>query len=179
MIFTFFIPIRRVNRLPVSYQLCVSPYFINFHFVLLRRYVSYSIAKFYHYSFELERKRRKTENEKRQFSSRWTDIFRFNLLGQTGARPVYSIYHQITAIMKAFNVERHYETAHKSFANTFAQSSKLCKSKTETLSVFINTRRLDNKNMLRFLCTFHEQSLNIRSSLSTPILTKNNTCFNM
>lgn len=102
----------RRPRQPVSYQWCALPYFINFRFVLLCRYFSYSIAKFYHFSFELERKRRKTENETRQFSSKWTNLFGFNILGQTGARPGCSIYHQIAAIMKVFNVNRHYETAH-------------------------------------------------------------------
>lgn len=175
----FYILCTDTTRRPVSYQWCALPYFINFHFVLLRRYFLYSVAKFYHFSFDLERKRRKTENEKRRFSSKWTDLFCFNLLGQTGARPVCSIYYRIAAIMKAFNVKRHYQTVHKWFGNTFAQGSKLCKSKTETLSTPINTRRLNNKNMLGLLCKLHEHSLNIRRTLSMPIQSTNNTSFNL
>jgi len=81
----------------------------------------------------MDKKRRKVEIENRQFLPEWTYQYSFILPDRAGALPVCLICHQTVAVMKVFNIKRHYETSHKSFAEKFPVSSELRKLKIDNL----------------------------------------------
>lgn len=84
----------------------------------------------------MDKKRRKVEIENRQFLPEWTYQYSFILPDRAGALPVCLICHQTVAVMKVFNIKRHYETSHKSFAEKFPVSSELRKSKIDNLHTY-------------------------------------------
>ncbi|XP_025202119.1 general transcription factor II-I repeat domain-containing protein 2B-like [Melanaphis sacchari] len=82
----------------------------------------------------MDRKRRKVENENRQFCPEWMDLYCFILPDRVGALPVCLICNQTVAVMKVFNTKRYYET-HKSFAEKFPLGTGLRKTKIENLKM--------------------------------------------
>lgn len=78
-------------------------------------------------------KRRKVKTENRQFLSEWTDLYCFILPSWPGALSVCLICHQTVAVMKVFDVKRHYETSHESFAEKSPTVSHLRRLKIENV----------------------------------------------
>lgn len=96
----------------------------------------------------MEPKKRKLEDENRQFSPEWTDLYCFTLPSRAGAKPMCLICNQTVALIKSSNIKRHYDTKHKSFAENFPLRSDLRKSKIASLlSSYSSSTQIINRSM--------------------------------
>ena len=83
-------------------------------------------------------KRRKVYDEGRTFQSAWTENYFFV---EHYSKPVCLICQTSIAVMKEFNVKRHYETCHSKYQEYVGESKKLkiknLKSKFEQQTIFL------------------------------------------
>ena len=67
-------------------------------------------------------KRRKVDGENRQFQREWTEKYLFTLPTVMGKKPMCLLCSESIAVMKEYNVKRHYKSSHGSFSNSFPAS---------------------------------------------------------
>lgn len=81
----------------------------------------------------MDSKRRKLDNENRQFNDKWTDEFAFIMPPHTSSKPLCLICQMTIAACKVANIKRHYDTKHASFSAAFPPGSPARKEKIKSL----------------------------------------------
>jgi hypothetical protein len=66
-----------------------------------------------------KQKKRKVDVENRLFKSEWTEKYLFTLPSATSSKPVCLVCNEAISMMKEYNVKRHYNSNHGSFAASF------------------------------------------------------------
>ncbi len=78
-------------------------------------------------------KKRKIDVENRQFQSEWTDKYLFVLPAATSNKPVCLLCNDCIAVMKEYNLKRHYTSNHGSFSASFPEGSEEQRGKVQRL----------------------------------------------
>lgn len=83
-------------------------------------------------------KKRKYEDENRNFKPEWEEDFAFTVKGD---KPLCLIYHVSLSQYKASNLKRHYETNHKNFSYDYPPKSELRRKELTVFKSSLNSQR--------------------------------------
>lgn len=83
-------------------------------------------------------KKRKTDNESRQFKSEWTEKY---LFVPVGAKPVCLLCNESISVTKEYNLRRHFKAMHSSFETTFPSGSNACRENIHSLTLCYEQRK--------------------------------------
>ena len=92
-------------------------------------------------------KKRKVDEENREFKAEWTEKYAF-ILPKSSTRPMCLICTETVALVKSANVKRHYDTKHAYFEAQFPQNSEVRTTKVNQLkSSYEGTHSLFRKTL--------------------------------
>ena len=78
-------------------------------------------------------KKRKLDTENRCFNETWTTKYAFILPAAINAKPMCVICNECVSVLKEYNIRRHYEQNHQSFAKSYPIDSSVRSAKIESL----------------------------------------------
>lgn len=81
----------------------------------------------------LSKAKRRIDDENRQFKVEWTDKYLFILPSSTSRRPTCLLCNESIAVMKEYNVKRHFSSNHSSFSTNFPEGSEERRKKVQGL----------------------------------------------